>query len=223
MKIRIEEYNSEWKEIFKEEAKAIKRALGRACYALCHVGSTSVKGLSARPIVDILLVARDAARFDAKREALEALGYAPDPDEREALRYKKEGEIAVSLVVLQKSDEETIKTRIAVRNYLRCHMDEAKKYQERKCEMAENASELSDYLRWREPVVAALEETAMLWQKREDRLANHLLIGVSSGVGIGFLLGLAFSSLLIGLGLGLCLGGLFGVLLDMVNAPNKED
>ena len=222
MKIRMEDYNGEWKEIFKEESRAIKRVLGKACYALCHVGSTAVKGLSARPIVDVLLVTRDAALFEEKRGELESLGYVPDPEGREAVRYKKEGEIGVSLVVFDKTEEHEIKTRIAMRNYLRCHADEANKFQERKREMAGNATELSDYLRWREPVMDALEETAMVWQKREDRFANYLLIGLSAGVGVGFLLGLAFSSILVGFGLGLCLGGLFGVLLDVMNDPNKE-
>lgn len=219
MNIQIEEYNNEWKEIFKQESKAIKRALGKACFALCHVGSTAVKGLSARPVVDVLLVVRDEAMFEEKKGTLASLGYYPDSERT----YKKDGSPAVSLVVVPKTDEEEIKTRIAVRNYLRCHMDEMQKFQERKREMAENAKELSDYLRWRAAVMTTLEEKAMAWQKREDRFANFLLIGLSSGVGIGFLLGLAFSSLLIGLGLGMCLGAVFGVMLAMLNDGDKTE
>jgi GrpB-like predicted nucleotidyltransferase (UPF0157 family) len=73
--IVLEDYNPAWPAHFDEEAAAVRRALGDRVLALEHVGSTSVPGLAAKPIIDIILVVADSADEAAYVPALEAAGY----------------------------------------------------------------------------------------------------------------------------------------------------
>ena len=73
--VQLAEYDPDWPALFEREADRIRTALGGAALQVEHVGSTSVPGLAAKPIVDILLVVADSADEPAYRPALEAAGY----------------------------------------------------------------------------------------------------------------------------------------------------
>jgi GrpB-like predicted nucleotidyltransferase (UPF0157 family) len=73
--IHLEEYDPRWPELFKREAKRIRSALGDKVLRLEHVGSTSVPGLCAKPVIDILLVVKDSSDESAYVPALEKAGY----------------------------------------------------------------------------------------------------------------------------------------------------
>ncbi|GGP53957.1 GrpB family protein [Saccharothrix coeruleofusca] len=74
--ITLVEYDPEWPRLFRREAERIRGALPeRVVVALEHVGSTSVPGLAAKPIIDILLVVPDSADEAAYVPALESVGY----------------------------------------------------------------------------------------------------------------------------------------------------
>lgn len=55
-------YDPLWPDRFQREAEKIRRALGRQALRIEHVGSTSVPGLPAKPIIDILLVVADSSK-----------------------------------------------------------------------------------------------------------------------------------------------------------------
>lgn len=54
--VKIEKYNSNWVNEYREEAKLLKFVLKDKIIEIHHVGSTSIIGLSAKPIIDILVV-----------------------------------------------------------------------------------------------------------------------------------------------------------------------
>jgi GrpB-like predicted nucleotidyltransferase (UPF0157 family) len=64
-----------WAGQFAREEKRIRTALGSRSLQVEHVGSTSVPGLAAKPIIDILLVVADTADEAAYLPDLEAAGY----------------------------------------------------------------------------------------------------------------------------------------------------
>ena len=74
--IRLCPYDPRWPEQFRREAEKIRAALGDRALAVEHVGSTSVPGLCAKPILDILLLTADADREADYVPALTAAGYA---------------------------------------------------------------------------------------------------------------------------------------------------
>jgi GrpB-like predicted nucleotidyltransferase (UPF0157 family) len=73
--IRLVEHDSAWAELFEREAARIRATLGPAALEVDHVGSTSVPGLTAKPIIDIVLTVLDSSDETAYVPALEAAGY----------------------------------------------------------------------------------------------------------------------------------------------------
>src|SRR4051794_922946 len=68
-------YDPSWLDRFNTEAARIAGALGENALAIEHVGSTSVPGLAAKPIIDILVVVKDSSDESAYLNQLEAAGY----------------------------------------------------------------------------------------------------------------------------------------------------
>ena len=56
-------YNPQWPALYEQEAQAIGQILGENLTAIHHIGSTSVPGLAAKPIIDIMPVVRDLRRW----------------------------------------------------------------------------------------------------------------------------------------------------------------
>ncbi|MBZ5522635.1 MAG: GrpB family protein [Acidobacteriia bacterium] len=73
--IPIVDYDPRWPELFQREAGRIQTALGSRALQVEHIGSTSVEGLAAKPIIDVLLVVADSANEDTYVPSLEASGY----------------------------------------------------------------------------------------------------------------------------------------------------
>ena len=89
--IVIANYDPAWPGRFRREAAKIRAALGEAALAIEHIGSTSVPGLVAKPIVDILVVVEDSSDEASYVPALESAGYIlrvrePDFDEHRMFR-----------------------------------------------------------------------------------------------------------------------------------------
>jgi GrpB-like predicted nucleotidyltransferase (UPF0157 family) len=74
-RILIVDYDPHWPELFEREAERIRAVLGHRALRIEHTGSTSVPGLVAKPIIDMLLVVPDSADEDRYMPALEAAGY----------------------------------------------------------------------------------------------------------------------------------------------------
>lgn len=89
--IRVVDYDGDWPAKFTQHAGVIAAALGRAALQIEHIGSTSVPGLAAKPIIDILVAVADSANEEAYLPQLEAAGYVlrvrePDWNEHRMLR-----------------------------------------------------------------------------------------------------------------------------------------
>ena len=73
--IQLVDYDPQWPQIFQREADRVQAALGNYALLIEHVGSTSVPGLAAKPIVDILLVVANSADETAYVPVLESAGF----------------------------------------------------------------------------------------------------------------------------------------------------
>jgi len=90
-RIAIVDYDLSWPKLFRQEAARIRSALGEVALRIEHIGSTSVPGLAAKPIVDILLVVEDSGDETSYVPAMEDAGYIlrvrePDFHEHRMLR-----------------------------------------------------------------------------------------------------------------------------------------
>jgi GrpB-like predicted nucleotidyltransferase (UPF0157 family) len=73
--ITLAEYDPDWPRLFAREADRIRAVLGATAVRIEHAGSTSVPGLAAKPIIDILLAVPDSADEPSYVPAMEAAGY----------------------------------------------------------------------------------------------------------------------------------------------------
>jgi len=73
--IEIRDYDPTWPALYAREAARVSRVLGDRVVRLEHAGSTSVPGLPAKPIIDMVLEVSDSADEGAYVPALEAAGY----------------------------------------------------------------------------------------------------------------------------------------------------
>lgn len=136
--ILIDNYDLRWPQLFEREATRIRAGLGHQALLIEHVGSTSVPGLAAKPIIDILLVVADSADEAAYVPALEALGYVlriREPDWNEH-RMLKGPDTDVNLHVFSQGCAE-IERMLLFRNWLRHNADDRRLYEDTKRKLAE--------------------------------------------------------------------------------------
>lgn len=119
--INIVPYNPKWPDIFKIYSYELKKALNENCIAIYHVGSTSVPGLCAKPIIDIMCVVKDLKKAT---RTLEELGYTGKGEFNLPLRLyfsKKQPHVVHLHVVNENSGE--INWNLDFQNYLRENKD----------------------------------------------------------------------------------------------------
>ncbi len=135
--VELAEYDPEWPRRFQGLAAQIRSALGDRVRLLEHVGSTSVPGLAAKPIIDIVLAVPDSADEETYVPPLEALGYVLRIREPEWFEHRvlKHPGPAVNLHVFTEGASEIAKM-LAFRDWLRSHDDERLLYESTKRELA---------------------------------------------------------------------------------------
>ena len=131
------EYDPKWPIQFEHEAQRIRKALGEWALQIEHIGSTSVPGLIAKPIIDLLLVVADSADEPSYVPALEAAGYVlriREPDWHQH-RLFKGPEINLNLHVFSRGSPE-IERVLFLRDWLRKNEDDRTLYAETKRRLA---------------------------------------------------------------------------------------
>ena len=135
--IVLVEYDPKWGLRFEREAHRIRAALGARALLVEHAGSTSVAGLAAKPIVDIVLAVPDSSNEDDYVPALEAEGYAlriREPDWYQH-RVLKKADPNINLHVFS-ADCPEIDRMLAFRDHLRRNEADRKLYERTKRELA---------------------------------------------------------------------------------------
>lgn len=215
-KIEVVDYNPAWANQFKEEAKKIKKMLGKNCTAVYHIGSTSVKGMKARPIIDILTIVKNIQTVsDAE---LCARGYEDQGECGGSGRriYVKGGDCCTHQIYMMEAGDRTEFSRyLAFRGYLDSNSDTAKEYAELKTRLAEQFPYDSEsYYEGRDAFMRKLEEAALKWQKQQEHIETCMSLGMCLGMALGTAFGTLYSNLSIGMcmgiSVGMCLGLAYG-------------
>src|SRR3954452_15993209 len=133
----VADYDAIWPHWFESAAFRIRGALGERVLQLDHVGSTSVPGLPAKPLIDINLVVADTTDEDAYVPQLEGIGYElrirePDWFEHRLLRGF---EPPVNLHVFPRDCAE-VDQLLLLRDHLRANDDDRELYARTKRERA---------------------------------------------------------------------------------------
>jgi GrpB-like predicted nucleotidyltransferase (UPF0157 family) len=135
--IHLADYDPDWPMLYEREATRVREVLGDRVRLLEHVGSTSVPGLPAKPIVDMLLAVADSGDEPAYVPSMEAGGYVVrirEPDWHEH-RVFKGPDTDINLHTFSDGSSE-IERMLAFRDRLRIHDDERERYLQTKRELA---------------------------------------------------------------------------------------
>lgn len=136
--ITLVEYDSCWPKLFAREANRIRTVLGDEALLVEHVGSTSVPGLCAKPIIDMLLVVADATDEAAYVPDLEEAGYMLRIREPEWFEHRlfKGPDIDINLHIFSAGVSE-IERMLRFRDWLRTNNTDRDKYARAKRALAQ--------------------------------------------------------------------------------------
>jgi GrpB-like predicted nucleotidyltransferase (UPF0157 family) len=135
--VDLEPYNPEWPRWYATLEGQIRETLGATVLMIEHVGSTSVPGLCAKPVIDVVLAVPDSADEGAYVPPLERAGYVlriREPDWFEH-RMLKSAVIEGNIHVFSRACTE-IGRMLAFRDWLRSNEDDRKLYERTKQELA---------------------------------------------------------------------------------------
>ncbi len=74
-KVIVKDYNPNWIGFFKEEANSLHSIFQHVLLDIHHIGSTSIPGLSAKPIIDLMPIVSDIQLVDHFNKEMKNLGY----------------------------------------------------------------------------------------------------------------------------------------------------
>ncbi|WP_130859450.1 GrpB family protein [Gracilibacillus phocaeensis] len=137
--VNLSEYNQEWKIQFAEERKLIVTALGNRVKGIEHIGSTAIKGLKAKPIIDIMVAVEDVNIVSTLIAPLKEIEYQYVPKaeliDRRFFRKEARGQGTCHLHLCE-MDRKEWNEKLLFRDYLREHPDAAEKYASLKSQLA---------------------------------------------------------------------------------------
>lgn len=158
-------YQSEWIHHFNREAELLRSVLGRKALIIEHVGSTSIPGMAAKSIIDILVTVPSLIRSSKLILGLDSIGYTYKPFDTipERLFFAKESfpEFRTHHLNLTKSESSFKKNQLLFRDYLRKNDQTASEYILLKNRLAEYYARTNHVDRdWKSDFVAKVLEMA---------------------------------------------------------------
>ena len=163
-------HDPSWAAEALSEAKAIQIAHGTLDLTLHHIGSTTIPGILAKPIIDLLGEVADLASLDAASKTMRDLGYevmgAYGIDGRRYFRKTDaNGRRTRHLHIFTKGSPH-IERHLAFRDYLRAHGEVAAAYSALKAQLTrDDACSWDTYLDEKAPFVRQTERAALVWYR----------------------------------------------------------
>ena len=138
--ITVVNYDPEWPSKYVRERDYITEILKDNCIAVYHIGSTSVPGLAAKPIIDIMAVVRSLEEVDTVADKFAEIGYEYLGEFGiKGRRYLRKGgdERTHQIHIFQADDWNNIGRHLAFRDYMRTHEKERNEYAKIKKDLAQ--------------------------------------------------------------------------------------
>jgi GrpB-like predicted nucleotidyltransferase (UPF0157 family) len=172
-------YDPEWPRMAAHHAERL-RVLGSTLVAVHHIGSTSVPGLAAKPIIDLMPLVTSLVDLDRERRRVEELGYEWHGELGiSGRRYCMLSDAAgIRIVQLHffSADSPQVERHIAFRDYLRTHPDVAGAYEKEKRRARDlHPDDSHAYTDEKDAWIRATEANALIWfaeRKPPDLVAN---------------------------------------------------
>lgn len=170
MRVVVVPHDSNWFAKFSRESIDVIRALGETAQAIHHIGSTSIRGIHAKPIVDMLAEVRAIDDVDARIEAMASVGYEGMGEYGLAGRryFRKSNAAGVREFHLHvyAAGSSELERHLAFRDYMRAHPDLAAEYSELKRRLARDCRNAIDlYMDGKDAFIKEMERQALAWRR----------------------------------------------------------
>jgi len=161
--IAVVDYDERWLVRFREVAERVRRALGEDALAVEHIGSTSVPGLAAKPIVDVLLTVADVGDEAAYVPALESAGFllrVREPAHRMVRTPARDVHVHV-----YEPDRPEVRDYLDLRDWLRVDAEDRELYAATKRMLARQPwDDMNDYADAKTDVISDILARARAWR-----------------------------------------------------------
>ena len=170
--VYLEPHQTEWERAAEETIRTLKNILGNSAADIQHIGSTSIRTISAKPIIDIAVAVNDYELILSKRDVLENADIIFRFDERpEQLLFvmgdfEKDTRSHHIHVVIYGSDEWN--NYINFRDYLNSNIKAAREYEAVKLKLAEQyPDDRIAYTDGKQEVIDKLLAEALVWKSKQ--------------------------------------------------------
>jgi GrpB-like predicted nucleotidyltransferase (UPF0157 family) len=138
--VKMHPHNQDWAAEYQTIAAQLKPIFGKQLLLIEHIGSTSIPGIKAKPIIDVLIAVTDIGRVTEIVPAMETLGYDFRGERgipgRQYFRMEPDSSSGIHIHVYQQGHE-AITEKLDFRDYMRTHPDRAQAYSQLKEKLAE--------------------------------------------------------------------------------------
>lgn len=168
-KVEVVPYSSTWLPAFQKEETTLRTIFGEELLEVHHIGSTSVVGMSAKPVIDLLLVVRSISRIDEWNDSMCGIGYeAKGENGIEGRRYFQKGGNARSHHVhVFEEGSPAIARHLVFRDFLRVHPARAMEYGALKTRLAtQYPYDIEKYIDGKSDIIRRIECDALLWSRK---------------------------------------------------------
>ncbi|RNB89859.1 GrpB family protein [Brevibacillus fluminis] len=169
-KIIIVPYDESWPELFQEVGQRLRQALQEKALRIDHIGSTSIPGLAAKPIIDIQISVTDLEEVESYKGPLVQAGFVHRSDNPELTkRYFRETPGARRTHIhMRRAGSWPEQFALLFRDYLRLHPEDCLAYAELKYQLAAmymKPHERSLYVEAKEPFIWGVMKKADKWSQ----------------------------------------------------------
>lgn len=164
--IEVIDYRDFWVQYFDIEKLRIEEILKPISPVINHIGSTSILGLAAKPIIDILIEVDDLGALDLFNSELSQLGYIAKGENGilERRYYEKGGEDRSHHIHSFLKNSQNSTRHLAFRDYLKAHKAIANEYAALKRQVAESCgNSIEIYCAGKNEFVQYHEKLALEW------------------------------------------------------------
>lgn len=169
MTIRVVSSDPAWPSVFEAEASCLRESLGDVAIEVHHIGSTAIRGIYAKPVIDILLIVADLRQLDLHVGQMLGLG------------YESKGEFGITgRRYFQKNSAQGVRTHqvhsfeqeshgalrhLAFRDYMNAHREAAQTYSSLKQILAvQFPHDIQAYMSGKDAFVKQHESLALTWR-----------------------------------------------------------
>ncbi|MFC0189442.1 GrpB family protein [Fictibacillus aquaticus] len=170
-KVEVLPFSKDWKKRFEEEAQQLRNVFGDLIIAIHHIGSTSIPGLAAKPVIDILPVVNDIEAVDRYNEQMVQMGYEPRGEYGISGRryFPKGGNERTHHVHAYEDGSPEIERHLAFRDYLSTHETEREQYSTLKLELAKQfPHDIESYIKGKHELAQSIDTRASEWYKKQQ-------------------------------------------------------